>query len=320
MKTEKVSFSVQDILSLVQIGIATKNRWDDLKWTLEKIRDFGLGELRIVIFDDHSDAPCPYDAGAICSGAEITRFEHSCGYIVRRNEIAKTMRAKYYLSLDDDSFPSAGSLVDAVVYAESLADNFCLGFPIDTPSEKHHEESLQAKPYQVRSFVGCAHLLDRQRFLDLGGYQEELFHQTEENEVAVRAFQQGFFCRRFPGFQITHLVTPAARSLYRTDYYGARNTLLWNDWYLPPNKKIVKMGRALINRAFLFAGSGRPGHLRGSLAGLKDIRRYKVYRRPLSLEQYRAWQKLPVLAQNAVFQFVSVRRLACIISPKFGLR
>ena len=285
---------MNDVLSRVQIGIATKNRWDDLKLTLEKIRDFGLGSLRIVIFDDHSDVPCPFDVSAICSGAEITRFEQSCGYIVRRNEIAKTMSAKYYLSLDDDSFPSAGSLEDAVVYAESLADNFCLGFPIDIPLEKHHGEPLQAKPYQVRTFVGCAHLLDRQRFLDLGGYQEELFHQTEENEIAVRAFQLGLFCRRFPGFQITHMTTNVGRSFYRMDYYGARNTLLWNDWYLPPKKKIVKMGRALINRAYLFVMTRRPGHMKGSLAGLKDIRRFKLYRQPLSPEQYRAWLKLPL--------------------------
>jgi GT2 family glycosyltransferase len=285
---------VQNVLSLVQIGIATKNRWDDLKLTLEKIRDFGLGGLRIIIFDDHSDAACPFDVRAICPGAEIKRFDISCGYIIRRNEIAVAMDSKYYLSLDDDSFPYAGSLEEAVAYAESLTDNFCLGFPIYLPlDETHFEASLQSKPCQVRSFVGCSHLLDRQRFLDLGGYREELIHQTEENEIAVRAFQQGLLCRRFPGFQIMHMATNVGRSFYRMDYYGGRNTLLWNDWFLPPEQKLVRQGRAVINRLYFFAATRRLGHLQGSLAGLRDIRRYKVYRRPLSLEQYRNWQELP---------------------------
>ena len=67
--------SVQNALSLVQIGIATKNRWADLKITLLKVSEFGLGDLRILIFDDCSDQPCPFDVQAICPGAELKRFD-----------------------------------------------------------------------------------------------------------------------------------------------------------------------------------------------------------------------------------------------------
>ncbi len=283
---------MQNALSLVQIGIATKNRWDDLKVTLEKIRDFGLGALRILIFDDHSDSACPFDVRAICSGAQLTRFDASCGYIIRRNEIAEAMEAKYYLSLDDDSFPIAGSLEAAVAYAESLSDNFCLGFPI-SDSGKPIKEAVSDAPRQVRSFVGCAHLLDRQRFLDLGGYRSELIHQGEENEIAVRAFQRGLLCRRFPGLQIAHMAANAGRSFYRMDFYGGRNTLLWNDWYVPPPQKTAKQSRTFASRLYFFAATRRPGYLRGGLAALRDIRRYKSYRRPLSAGQYQEWQKLP---------------------------
>ena len=285
---------MQNLLSLVQIGIATKNRWNDLKLTLEKIRDFGLGGMRILIFDDHSDVPCPFDGQALCSGAELKRFDGSRGYIIRRNEIAEAMDAKYYLSLDDDSFPVGGSLEAAVAYAESLSDNFCLGFPICGPPDGNQFQECEPEPpQQVRSFVGCAHLLDRQRFLDLGGYRGELIHQGEENEIAVRAFQKGLLCRRFSEFQIAHMATNNGRSFYRMDYYGARNTLLWNDWYLPSEQKIVRQGRAIANRAYSFALTRRSGHMRGSLAGLRDIRRYKRFRHSLSPNQYRAWQKLP---------------------------
>ncbi|MGI4788518.1 MAG: glycosyltransferase family 2 protein [Janthinobacterium lividum] len=293
---------MHDVSALVQIGITTKNRWDDLRVTLEKIRDFGLGELSIVIFDDHSDEPCPYDVRELCSNAQLTRFDTSRGLIVRRNEIAQAMTAKYYLSLDDDSFPSAGSLEAAVDYAESLTDNFCLGFPICAPRlGAGIDEPLQASPSLVRAYTGCAHLLDRQRFLDIGGYRGELIHQGEESEAAVRAFQQRLFCRHFPGFQITHMATSVARSMDRIEYYGVRNTLLWNDWYLPPPKKLVKQGRAIALRVYKLAVTWRSRRvngslagLKGSLAGLKDIRRYKAYRQPLSPEQYREWQKLPL--------------------------
>lgn len=285
---------MQNMLSLVQIGITTKNRWDDLKVTLEKIRDFGLGDLRIIVFDDCSDVPCPYSVSVICPGAELKRFSLSRGLIVRRNELAAAMDAKYYLSLDDDSFPFAGSLEAAVAYAESLDDNFCLGFPVYTPLlEPRFEESIDAKPYQVRSYIGCAHLLHRERFLTLGGYQQELVHQGEESEIAVRAFQQGLHCRRFPGFQIKHMAANAGRSYYRMDFYGGRNMLLWNDWYLPPSRKVARQVRTLAARLSYFASTRRPGYLRGSLAGLQDIRRYKAYRKPLNQDQYKQWLRLP---------------------------
>lgn len=285
---------MQDISSLVQIGIATKNRWDDLKVTLEKLRDFGLGHLRIFIFDDCSDAPCPFDVQALCAGAELTRFDVSHGYITRRNEIARAMDAKYYLSLDDDSFPFAGSLEAAAAYAETLTDNFCLGFPIYTPlMDKNFSEALSGNPHQVRSFVGCSHLLDRQRFLDLGGYREELVHQGEEIEIAVRAFQQGLICRRFPGFQIMHMATNVGRSFYRMDFYGGRNTLLWNDWYVPPRQKLARQGRTFASRLYYFAVTRRPGYLRGGIAGVKDSKHYKKFRCPLDPSQYQKWQALP---------------------------
>ncbi len=293
-RAKEEQLSVQNALSSVQIGIATKNRWADLKVTLEKVAEFGLGELRILIFDDCSDQPCPFDVRAICPGAELTRFAASRGYITRRNEIAREMNGKYYLSLDDDSFPHAGSLEAAVEYAESLPDNFCLGFPIYEPSvNKSFSESLLAKPHPVRAFIGCAHLLDRQKFLDVGGYREELIHQTEEGDVAVRAFQAGLRCRRFPGFQITHLVTNVGRNHNRIAFFSARNTLLWNDWYLPRRQKFIRQGRAIANRAFAFGMTRRIGHVQGSLAGLKDIARFKSLRQPLSLAQYRKWMSLP---------------------------
>ena len=286
--------SVQNALSLVQIGIATKNRWADLKITLLKVSEFGLGDLRILIFDDCSDQSCPFDVQAICPGAELKRFDVSRGYITRRNEIAVAMDAKYYLSLDDDSFPHAGSLEAAVEYAESLTDNFCLGFPIYEPLvNKDFQEPLTAEPHQVRSFIGCSHLLDRQRFLDLGGYQEELIHQGEENEIAVRAFQKGLVCRRFSGFQIMHMAAKTGRSFYRMDFYGGRNRLLWNDWFLPPEKKIVKQSLTFASRLYDFAATRRPGYLHGGFAGLQDIRRYTANRRPLTQVQYRKWQELP---------------------------
>lgn len=279
---------------MITVGIATKNRWEDLKNTLSKIADFGQGRLKVLIFDDASDHACPFDVGLVCRGAEIKRFSESKGYIVRRNQLAREMDSKYYLSLDDDSFPVSGSLEAAVEFAESREDLLCLSFPIYNPvAGKDQLKSLYDNPYKVRAFIGCGHMLHRERFLELGGYCEELVHFWEETELAARGFHRNLSCYHFPGLKIHHLESDAGRNWRRMDFYGARNNVLWNDWFMPRGLKLIKQGRTLASRVLLFTRTGRLGHLEGQIAGITDLLKYRAKRRRMSWRLYDAWRSLP---------------------------
>jgi GT2 family glycosyltransferase len=281
-------------LSMVTIGIATKNRWDDLKNTLSKIADFGQARLKVLIFDDASDIACPFDVGSICPGAELKRFPDSKGYIVRRNQLAREMDSKYYLSLDDDSFPASGSLEAAVQFAESCEDLICLSLPIYNPVIGADQlKSLQDKPYKVRSFIGCGHMLHRERFLELGGYCEDLVHYGEESELAARAFQRGLSCYHFPGLKIHHLESNAGRNWRRMDFYGARNSVLLNDWFVPRGMRLIKQSRTFTARFLLFLKTGRIAHLQGQIAGLTDVSKFKANRHPMPPSLYQQWKNLP---------------------------
>lgn len=281
-------------LPSVTIGIATKNRWDDLKTTISNIATLKLGNPKILIFDDASDRPCPYDVASICQGAELKRFSKSEGYIVRRNQLAREMDSKYYLSLDDDSFPVSGSLDAAIEFAESCRDLLGLSFPVYNPFTYVHEvRSLQDVPYKVQMFIGCGHLLHRERFLELGGYCEELFHQGEESELAARAFQEGLHCYHFPGFKIHHVISNVGRNYYRMDFYGARNNVLWNDWFMPRGLRLVKQSRTFTSRFLLFLKTGRIAHLQGQIAGIGDVLKYRSRRNLMSIKLYEQWKSLP---------------------------
>ena len=204
------------------------------------------------------------------------------------------MTAKYYLSLDDDSFPVSGSLAAAVAFAESRDDLFCLSFPVYNPvTGEEQVRSLQDNPYRVRAFIGCGHLLHRQRFLQLSGYREELVHQAEEVEIAARAFQKGLYCYHFPGLQIHHTASNIGRNWQRMDFYGARNNILWNDWFVPSRLKIIKQSRTLISRMILFLRTGRIGHVKGQIAGFKDALKYQSNRQTMSPILYQQWKCLP---------------------------
>ncbi|MDJ0900424.1 MAG: glycosyltransferase [Xenococcus sp. MO_188.B8] len=282
-----------EINELVSIGITTKNRWHDLENTLRKIQIFNLNKIAILIFDDGSDTPCSIDFSKYSLNIKHRRFEKSQGLITRRNQLVQEIKTKYYLSFDDDSFPAKGSLEKAVEFAESQENLLCLGFPIYNPViQKYESKSLDSKPYQVRFFIGCGHLLHCENFFKIGGYRDELIHQGEEMDLAARGFQKGLYCYHFPGFQIHHTASNQGRNFFRMDYYGSRNNVLWNDWYLPENLTLVKQTRNLISRILLSLKVKRLGPLQGELAGFQDISKYKDKRKPMSLEIYHQWQKL----------------------------
>jgi GT2 family glycosyltransferase len=206
----------------------------------------------------------------------------------------QNIETKYYLSLDDDSYPVAGSLIATVEFAETCQDLFCLSFPIYNPVQNKYENiSSQQQPHRVRSFVGCGHLLHLERFLQLGGYRQELIHQGEEMEIAARAFQAGLSCYHFPNFLIHHTASNEGRNWRRMDFYGSRNNVLWNDWFVPEKLKLIKQIRTFISRILLSFKVRRLSLIQGEIAGFREIDRYKNNRQRMSLGLFEQWKKLP---------------------------
>lgn len=279
---------------MIEIGFPTRDRWREVAITLRRLAEFGVGSTRVLIFDDGSTEQCPFDVSGLCPGAELHRFEESKGMIVRRNQIARAMRSKYYLGIDDDSYPVAGSLEDAVQFAESKDRLFSLAFPIYNPRLNEPQViSLHETPYQVRAFLGCGHLMHRQRFLDLGGFREELGYFLEEPEVSTRAYLAGLQCFHYPALQFHHTYTLTARNWRRMDYYGARNALLWNDWYVPDGKRLVKQVRTATSRLIQTIRTRRIGAIHGQLAALKERASFADYRQRMTSAQYDHLLTLP---------------------------
>lgn len=287
--------SDQKLKDLVSIGITTKNRWQDLQTTITKIAEFCSEELPILIFDDGSDQLCSFDVSALpFKDISLKRFTSSKGLIARRNQLAQAIQTKYYLSLDDDSYPVSGCFQNIVEFAESREDLLCLSFPIYNPIlGRYQNQSLHKEPYQVRFFVGCGHLLHREHFLQLGGYREELIHEGEEMEIAARAFQKGFYCYHFPNFEVHHMISNLSRNWWRMDFYGSRNKVLWNDWYVPSQLELIKQTRTFVSRLSQSIKVGRLGSIQGEISGIRETFLYKKYRQKMSLEIFKRWESLP---------------------------
>ncbi|MGI0480749.1 glycosyltransferase family 2 protein [Geminocystis sp. CENA526] len=281
------------ISNLLTIGITTKNRWSDLEITLQKLEKLQYHLIPIIVFDDNSDTVCPFDIKQFNLNIELQRFNQSQGYIFRRNQLAKIIKTKYYLSLDDDSYPVSEGLESALTFAESHNNLLCVSFPIYNPVlGQYQNQSFETKPYQVRSFIGCGHLLHIENFLKLGGYREILIHQGEEMDIAARGFQQGFYCYHFPDLLIHHTASNEGRNWYRMDFYGSRNNVFWNDWFVPNELKVYKQLRTLISRLILTVKVRRLGLITGEIWAFKNLAKYAEYRKTMSKKLYSEWTKL----------------------------
>ena len=283
-----------ELAKTIEIGFPTRNRWSDVRRTLSHIADFGLGGLTIRILDDGSDEPCPFDVKTICPHAVLERHEESKGMIVRRNQIARAMSSRYYLGIDDDSYPAKGSLENALHFAESKEDLFSLAFPIWNPvTKKWQVKSASTTPYPVRSFIGCGHMMRRDRFMEMGGFQEILGYFFEEPEVSTRAFLTGLRCYHFPELLFHHEHSNVARNWYRMDYYGARNNILLTDWYVPDDFQLLRHAKVAAIRAYLWLRTLRSGHLSGQFQGVRELGKERHLRQRMTREQYARWRKLP---------------------------
>ena len=121
------------------------------------------------------------------------------------------------------------------------------------------------------SFVGCAHAVRRDLFLELGGYRESFVHYGEEADFCRRLMRAGYVTRLGRGEPVLHHVSPKARVADRERYYGARAAMLlaWHTLPLP----VVPLHLMADAAKKLFAsscGGGLGPTVRGLLAGLRD--------------------------------------------------
>ena len=90
-------------------------------------------------------------------------------------------------------------------FLESMPDTLGLAFSIVLRSEA--PPTSNRSPASVRYYIGCAHLLKRELFLQLGAYDES-FHCGEEPEFCLRALHKGYRVYLYPGVVIRHNRSP----------------------------------------------------------------------------------------------------------------
>jgi GT2 family glycosyltransferase len=292
--------SAKDVLA---ISIATRDRINVVEQTLQRIEEFGLGECELIICDDGSSPALQVPSLCRFPRGRLIRNDAPVGQAVARNQIAAAASRPFILQLDDDSYPVAGIVEQLLAAAREQNDWLAMALPLEEPVRGRRAQLPKEPLTGLRSFVGCAALINRAVFLQLGGYADWIGGMVEEDELSLRGFASGYQVYANGALQIRHDVSPTARNVGGIEYRSFRN---WTTTWLrhaPMPEVIVRVTRLFAASLWKFVSTGRTTALRGVLDALGNLRRSIAARAPMARDCYVAYLKTPhaleTLSQDA---------------------
>jgi GT2 family glycosyltransferase len=179
----------------IDLIISTKNRVKELLFTIDQVLSvLGLHQNQIYIVDDGSEDDTFSAIKTRYPEIHLSRNDVSKGYIYNRNYLMNITNRAFIFSLDDDShIRSKEDLIEAINLLFSNESYGCLSFnPYEQIEQPPLKTELTEDVIEVKSFIGCGHLIKREVFKAVGEYYEPFEFYCEEIDFCIRAFQKGY--------------------------------------------------------------------------------------------------------------------------------
>ncbi|OBX21488.1 GT2 family glycosyltransferase [Gelidibacter algens] len=214
------------------ILITTKNRIDDLKYTLHQLQDIFRDGVHFIICDDASnDGTSEFLKN---SYPEITLISNSVskGYLFNRNIMLNSVRTSYAISLDDDAhFVSKEALNTLFSYFKLNSTCGLIALRIFWGLQLPEHLKTTEKPRQVNGFVGCGHVWRMEAWNSFSDYPEWFEFYGEEQFAAFQMFKRHWEIHYVPETLIQHRVDMKERKNHK-DYITRQHCSLRSGWYL----------------------------------------------------------------------------------------
>jgi glycosyltransferase involved in cell wall biosynthesis len=251
------------------IVITTKDRRDELPTALRSALG-QEGDVEVLVVDDgSSDGTSDLVRGEF-PAAVLHRNERPLGIIGARNRAAELATGRILVTIDDDAELSDPRTVTRLLGAFEHPRVGAVAMPhIHTrmqPGLEHDRAPDEDGVWCTWTFIGTAHALRRDAFLDAGGYRSELVTRVEEPDLCLRLLDRGLVCRLGTTPPILHHESPT-RSSEAIHRMTARNELIeaWRN--VPAAALPGRLAAVTANTLRLAAGHG---HRRAFLHGLRD--------------------------------------------------
>lgn len=223
----------------LSVGITTRNRPASLNACLTSLAVIAHLSPDVLVFDDGSAPPVEQQFTDETRGivSQVLRDPSTPGPIAGRNRLVRNASGSYVLLMDDDArLIDAAAVERAIGVLDQDRSVAAIGFAqaeVDgRPWPAAMQPSPAAGPALVPCYIGFAHLVRRQTFLDLGGYREAFEFYGEEKDFGVRVLDAGLSVVYLPSALVVHASDPAGRDARRYLRQVARNdclTSLYND-------------------------------------------------------------------------------------------
>lgn len=191
------------------IVITTKNRCNDLVFTLDKIKEIIEREdVACLICDDGSTD----DTAAIIKSKypeiQFIRNKVSKGLIYSRNRLLSLVNSEYAISIDDDShFITENPLEYIAEVFDNNSKIALLGFRIFWGLNEPEDVRNFEVSHQMKSFVGCGHVWRMSAWKDIPNYPEWLIFYGEEDFASYQLFKKKWEIHYLPEVLINHRVS-----------------------------------------------------------------------------------------------------------------
>jgi len=248
-------YKVDDITVL----IATKDRVDEIERAIQSSINQSL-KVNIVVLDDSSEINIKEKLEDKFKDKPIKWMRSSApsGVAGARNKLVEGSEGSIMVFLDDDAYFTDKYSLENIIKKFSTSDEIAgMAFKIilrqnddglQIPFNRlkrflnkniHNEES------DVSYYVGAGHVLLRETFEKVGGYDTELFYGLEELDISSEIIKEDKKIIYFPQVQVIHepkkSVVDKKNKLKDEAYYSIRNRIWVSYKHLPAMYLIVHL-------------------------------------------------------------------------------
>ena len=286
-------------MTRVTIMIATKNRLDDLRRTLNHVSKLTPSPDEILVTADGcSDGTIEF-IQKYYPAIRLTVNEESLGSVQSRATMMEQSSCDIVLALDDDSYPENKNCLPIICKLFENDDSLAIAtFPQRTdeyPDTITQTDFGEKRP--TKSFPNSGAAIRVSSYRQLPGFEPIFFHMYEEPDYALQCIGNGWKVELFPHVTIRHHWTSQQRSQVRNHHRHARNEF-WSTVIRCPFPQLIFICgyRCLSQMSFSLRYGGlswlirEPAWWFQAAAGLPQaIKR----RSPLTWAGYRKWLRTP---------------------------
>jgi GT2 family glycosyltransferase len=212
---------------LVSILIVTWNRRMELVRSIQSALAQSYPLKEIIVVDNASTDGTSDEVRRQFPAVKLLCADRNLGCPSGRNFGFRHCQGEYVYCLDDDGWLKEDAVEWAVRRAESDPKIAVVMSRIHEFEGGDVVRKLPAghdRPVYQASFCGGCSLLRREALDRVGVFPEDFFRQAEEEDLAIRILDAGWFCFLEPASVMFHAPSPVGRNAKTFLFYGLRNT------------------------------------------------------------------------------------------------